>query len=120
VALGPPLGHPRATQGPPKRHASVDLDKCFVCNRNGKKAGWGGKNKNLPLINTDDTDQKEPNPLENSAEGGGATRAIPGVESCKSLFFGVDPGEGYPARIPPCKNQRSPIPSRLLRAKSLF
>jgi hypothetical protein len=32
--------------------------------------------------------------IKNTAEGGGATRAIPGVELCKSLFFGVDPGEG--------------------------
>ena len=43
---------------------------------------------------------------------------IPGVELCKPLFFGVDPGEGAPARIPPCKNQPSPIPSRRLRVKN--
>jgi hypothetical protein len=29
VAPGPPLGHPMATQGPPKRGASVDLRKCL-------------------------------------------------------------------------------------------
>ena len=99
IGFGSPLGHPRATQGPPKGHPSVAQASIwisgFVCNRNGKRPGGGRKKtKNLPLINTDDADRKKPNPQENTAEGGGATRAIPGVESCKSLFFGVDPGEG--------------------------
>jgi hypothetical protein len=40
--IGSPLGHPSVTQGPPKRHARVELDKCFVCNRKGKRPGGGG------------------------------------------------------------------------------
>ena len=44
--IGPPLGHPRATQGPPKRDARVIrgwiLLSAFVCNKYAKKAGWGG------------------------------------------------------------------------------
>jgi hypothetical protein len=43
------------------------------------RAGVGRKPKTLPLINTDDTDGKKPNPQENTAEGGGATRVIPGL-----------------------------------------
>jgi hypothetical protein len=51
VALGPPLGHPWATQGPPKRHARVAHGSIRVssriCNKRGKMAGGVKKH---PLI----------------------------------------------------------------------
>ena len=43
VALGWPKGGPSVAQGPRMGHASVELNKCFVCNIDGKKAGWGEK-----------------------------------------------------------------------------
>jgi len=54
------------------------------------------KSATLPSINTDDTDQKEDTA---ESEGGGRShipvdREIPGVESAKSIFSGVEGGEG--------------------------
>ncbi|MCU1220607.1 MAG: hypothetical protein JWN42_1804 [Candidatus Angelobacter sp.] len=51
----------------------------------------GTRGKNPPLIYTDDTDRNR-----NTAEGGCATRAIPGVELCKpfGILVGVW-GEGW-------------------------
>jgi hypothetical protein len=128
LGLGLGLGDPWVTQASPKGHAratpsvilALIVDKCFVCNRNGKKAGVGWKNK-LPLNNTDDTDQKEPNPKRTPPRAAVPHEPSPGLNRVSPYFSGLTRGgEGYPARIPPCKNQRSPIPSRLLRAKSLF
>ena len=46
IGLGPPLGHPSVTQGPPKPHARITLasicGSAFVFNKGWKKAGWGG------------------------------------------------------------------------------
>jgi len=42
-----PLGHAWITPGSPKRHAWVTQGsiggRAFVCNKSGKKAGWGRK-----------------------------------------------------------------------------
>ena len=41
VTLGSPKGHPRATQASRKGRPSVELKKCFVCNKTGKRPGGG-------------------------------------------------------------------------------
>jgi hypothetical protein len=43
VTQGPRKGHARATQAPRRGHPSVELRKCFVCNKSWEKAGWGVK-----------------------------------------------------------------------------
>jgi hypothetical protein len=62
VTLGSPLGHARATQAPRKGGPRVELRKCFVCKRNGKRPGGVRKNRTLPLINTDNSDQETGSP----------------------------------------------------------
>jgi hypothetical protein len=51
----------------------------------------------------------------------GVEIGVPGVELCKSFGILVDgEGEGYPAKIAPCKNPASPRPSSRLWAKNLY
>jgi hypothetical protein len=98
------MGHAWVTPGPPKRHAWVTLGSNggsgFVCNKRWKMPGWGGarsapiagiaviardrKDKTLPLINTDYTDQKSGKSAA-TAEGGGATRVAPGLNCVSTL-----------------------------------
>jgi hypothetical protein len=45
MALGPRLGHPRATQASRKGHPWVECGWAFVFNKKLKKGGWGGRAK---------------------------------------------------------------------------
>jgi hypothetical protein len=46
VTLGPPKGHARATQGPPKRGAREDLRKCLCLQQKGEnRPGGGGRGR---------------------------------------------------------------------------
>jgi hypothetical protein len=71
ATLGPPKGHARATQAPPKgRFVKTPLFATKL-----KNAGWGCE--------------------EIGASGESGERKVnPGVELAKSLFFGVEVGEG--------------------------
>ncbi|HEY2168358.1 MAG TPA: hypothetical protein VGJ30_01940, partial [Candidatus Angelobacter sp.] len=57
VALGPRLGHPRATQASRKGGPSIEWQKSFVCNKSSKK-GRGEKSPGSPTSHGIARDQK--------------------------------------------------------------
>jgi hypothetical protein len=89
IGFGWPLGGPSVAQGPPKRDAREAQAwihaKPFVCNKQREIAGWGCGARSAPLRSGDSVHQE----IEGNSE------VNPGVETAKSLFFGVDLGRGW-------------------------
>jgi hypothetical protein len=79
VALGWPKRGPRATQAPRKHRPSVDLWKCFVCNRNGKRVGGAeGNRRNRASSPTSHVIGKQNSFNHKGHEGTQRMMAIPG------------------------------------------
>jgi hypothetical protein len=119
--IGWPKGHPRVTQGPPKRHAreaqgSIEM-KCFVCNKDGEMGVGREKIAEIAVIADIARDRKKQNlPLrhgdtENSKDRIQARVAVPRrspvsrvIEKAKTHRGGVETRRtakvGTQARVP--------------------